>query len=224
MKILIVEDEKKLAEPLKKGLEENAFVVDLSFDGEEGLYMAETYSYDAVVLDIMLPKMDGLKVLARLREKKINVPVLMLTARGEIDDRVRGLNAGADDYIAKPFDFSELLARLKAVIRRNKGEASPVIMIGDLTMDINSRTVKRNNGEIKLSSREYTLLQYLALNRGKVISRSELTEHLYDMDFDLDSNVIDVYINFLRNKIDKDQDRKLIHTVRGAGYILKENK
>lgn len=222
MKILIIEDEKKLAEILKKGFEEHPFVVDLSFDGEEGLYMAETYSYDAVILDIMLPKMDGFTILGKLRGKKIDVPILILTARGEVEDRIKGLNIGADDYIIKPFEFSELLARIKAVIRRNKGKASPVITINDLTIDINSRTVRRSNTDIKLSTKEYNILEYLALNRGRIISRTELVEHIYDIDFDLDSNVIDVYINYLRNKIDKDYNKKLIHTVRGAGYILKE--
>lgn len=221
MKALIIEDEKNLAEILKKGLEEHSFIVELSFDGEEGLYMAETFDYDAVILDIMLPKLDGLTVLDKLRAKKIDVPVLMLTARGEIGDRVKGLNAGADDYIVKPFEFPELLARLKAVIRRNKGESSPLIEVDGLTIDINSRTVRRNGREISLSSKEYTILEYLALNKGRIISRIELTEHIYDMDFDLDSNIIDVYINYLRNKMDKGRDRKLIHTVRGAGYILK---
>ena len=224
MRVLIIEDEKNLAEILKKGLEENSFTVDLSFDGEEGFYMAETYTYDAVILDIMLPKMDGLTILTGLREKKIDVPVLMLTAKGEIEDRVKGLNTGADDYIAKPFEFSELLARLKAVIRRNKGKASPFITIDNLTIDTNSRTVKRGNKEIKLSAKEYNILEYLILNKGRIISRTELTEHIYDMDFDLDSNIIDVYINYLRNKIDKDYSRKIIHTVRGIGYILKEDK
>ncbi len=221
MKVLIIEDEKNLAEILKKGLEEHSFIVELSFDGEEGLYMAESFDYDAVILDIMLPKLDGLSVLDKLRAKKMDVPVLMLTARGEIGDRVKGLNTGADDYIVKPFEFPELLARLKAVIRRNKGESSPLIEADGLTIDINSRTVRRDGSEIKLSSREYAILEYLALNRGRIISRTELTEHIYDMDFDLDSNIIDVYINYLRNKIDKGRDRKLIHTVRGAGYILK---
>jgi len=223
MKILIIEDEKRLAETLKKGLEENSFAVDLSFDGEEGLYMAETSQYDALLLDIMLPKIDGFTVLNRLREKKNNVPVIMLTARSEIGSRVEGLNKGADDYIAKPFDFSELLARLNAVIRRNKGSASPVIEIDDLIIDINSRNVKRGGDRIDLSSREYVILEYLALNKDRVISRTELSEHVYDMDSDLDSNIINVYINYLRNKIDKGRDKKMIQTVRGAGYIIREN-
>ncbi len=224
MRILIIEDEKSLAKILKKGLEENSFTVDLAFDGEEGLYMAETYPFDAVILDIMLPVMDGLTILDKLRAKNIDVPVLMLTAKGEVEDRVKGLNIGADDYIAKPFDFSELLARLKSVIRRNKGKASSLITINDLTIDMNSHVVKRGEEEIKLSAKEYKILEYLALNRGRIISRTELIEHVYDTDFDLDSNVIDVYINYLRNKIDKGFDKHLIHTLRGAGYILKEDK
>lgn len=221
MRILVIEDEKRLAAILKKGLEESGFVVDVALDGEDGLFMAETYPYDAVLLDILLPKVDGLKVLKTLRAKKIGVPVLMLTAKGELEDRVRGLNLGADDYLIKPFDFSELLARLNTVIRRSMGKASPVIVIDDLILDMNAKTVTRSGKEINLSAKEYNLLEYLALNSGRVIGRTELTEHLYDTEFDLDSNVIDVYVNYLRNKIDKGYDRQLIVTVRGAGYVLK---
>lgn len=221
MRILIIEDEKNLAAILKKGLEENGFSVDLSFEGEDGLYQAESCPYDAVLLDIMLPKIDGLSVLNKLRERKVAVPVLMLTSRGELEDRIKGLNTGADDYIVKPFDFTELLARLKAVIRRSSSKASPVISIDDLTIDMNSKTVTRSGKDIKLSAKEFNLLEYLALNSGRVISRTELTEHMYDTEFDLDSNIIDVYINYLRNKIDKGSRNQLIHTIRGAGYILK---
>ncbi|CAG0954204.1 response regulator transcription factor [Geobacter sp.] len=221
MKILIIEDEKRMAGILKKGLEENAFIVDLAGDGEEGLYMAENYPYDAVLLDIMLPVMDGLTVLNALRSKRSEVPVLLITARGEIESRIKGLNFGADDYIVKPFDFHELLARLKSVIRRSKGKPSPLVAIDDLSLDTNSRSVSRGGREIRLSATEYNLLEYLALNSDRVISRTELTEHIYDTDFDRDSNVIDVYVNHLRNKLDKGFDRQLIHTVRGAGYILK---
>jgi DNA-binding response OmpR family regulator len=224
MKVLIVEDEKDLALTLKKGLEENSFAVDVSHDGEEGLFMAENYPYDVLLLDIMLPKMDGLAVLNTLRKKKIDIPVVMLTARGEVEDRIKGLNIGADDYIAKPFDFSELLARLRSVIRRSKGKPAPVIDIGDLTLDTNSREVRRGGRDIKLSAREYNMLEYLALNKNRVIGRTELMEHIYEMDADPDSNIIDVYINYLRNKIDKDCAVQLIHTVRGAGYVLKEGK
>lgn len=222
MKILIVEDEERLATLLKKGLEENAFVVDLSFDGEEGLYMAETFPYDAVILDVMLPKFDGFTVLGKLREQEIAVPVLMLTARGEVENRVKGLNLGADDYLPKPFDFSELLARLTAIIRRNKGQPTSRIQIADLCLDVNSKTVTRNGTKIKLSAKEYAILEYLVLNKGRVISRTEFSEHVYDMNFDLDSNIIDVYINRLRNKIEPDANHKIIHTERGSGYILKE--
>lgn len=222
MRVLIVEDEKNLARILKKGFEENSFTVELSHDGEEGLYMAETFPFDAVILDIMLPKLDGISVLERLREKKIAVPVIMLTAKGEVEDRVAGLNTGADDYVPKPFDFSELLARLRAVIRRNKGTASSLIQFGDLEIDTNSQTVRRASREIKLSAKEYRILEYFIMNRERVISRAELIDHVYETDYDLDSNVIDVYINYLRNKIDKGFDTQLIHTVRGAGYVLKE--
>jgi DNA-binding response OmpR family regulator len=198
MRILVVEDEKRLAAILKKGLEESGFVVDVALDGDEGLFKAETYPYDAVILDILLPKVDGLTVLKTLRAKKIVVPVLMLTAKGELDDRVRGLNLGADDYLIKPFDFSELLARLNTIIRRSMGKASPIIVIDDLFLDMNSKTVTRSGKEINLSAKEYNLLEYLALNSGRVIGRTELTEHLYNTEFDLDSNVIDVYVNYLK--------------------------
>ncbi len=224
MKVLIVEDEKELALTLKKGLEENSFAVDVSHDGEDGLFMAENYPYDVLLLDIMLPKMDGLAILNTLRKKKIDIPVVLLTARGEVEDRIKGLNIGADDYIAKPFDFSELLARLRSVIRRSKGKPAPVIVIGDLTIDTNSREIRRGGRDIKLSAKEYNMLEYLALNKNRVIGRTELMEHIYEMDADPDSNIIDVYINYLRNKIDKDFSVQLIHTVRGAGYVLKEGK
>lgn len=221
MRIHIIEDEKNLAAILKKGLEENGFTADISLDGEEGLYKAENYPYDAIILDIMLPKIDGLTILNTLRGKKIDVPVLMLTAKGEVDDKVKGLTTGADDYISKPFDFTELLARLRSVIRRSKGKPTPLITVGNLTIDTNSRSVSRSGKEIRLTAKEYNILEYLALNKGRVISRTELSEHVYDTEFDLDSNVIDVYINYLRNKIDKGHGEQLIHTIRGAGYVLK---
>ena len=224
MKILVVEDEKRLASLIKKGLEENCFVVDICFDGEEGLYMAETFPYDAVILDVMLPKLDGFAVLGNLRNKGIEVPVLMLTARGEIENRVKGLNIGADDYIPKPFDFAELLARLTAVIRRNKGQPTSQIQIIDLYLDLNSKTATKGGAKISLSAKEYAILEYLALNKNRVISRTEFSEHVYDMNFDHDSNVIDVYINRLRNKIDKGHKHKLIYTKRGLGYVLKDER
>jgi DNA-binding response OmpR family regulator len=220
MKILIVEDEQRLAALLKKRLEEQSYAVDLCFDGEEGLYMAETFPYDAVLLDVMLPKMDGFTVLDTLRRQGNEVPVLMLTARTEVESRVKGLNRGADDYIPKPFDFTELLARLTAVIRRNKGQPASTVQVADLCLDLNAKTAFREGREIILSAKEYAVLEYLVLNKGRVISRTEFSEHVYDGDFDLDSNIIDVYINKLRNKIDKDRQHKLILTKRGVGYYI----
>lgn len=222
MKVLVIEDEQDLAEIIKQGLEEHAFAVDLSHDGEEGLFMAEHYPYDAIVLDLMLPVMDGFTVLSRLRAKRVKVPVVVLTARGSMGDKVKGLDTGADDYLVKPFEFPELVARLKAVIRRNRGEASPLIVIDTLAIDLNSRTVTRDDEEIKLSSREYRILAYLALNKGRVLSREQIAEYIYDPDHDLDSNVIDVYISYLRNKIDRGKGKKLIQTIRGEGYTLRD--
>jgi DNA-binding response OmpR family regulator len=220
MKVLVIEDERRLANLLKKGLEEHAFAVDLCFDGAEGLFQAETAPYDAIVLDVMLPKMDGFAVLAKLRGKGLDVPVIMLTARGEVENRIKGLNSGADDYLPKPFDFAELLARLTAVIRRSKGKADSHLQIAGLRIDLNAKTVSRDGEPVQLSQKEYAILEYLVLNRGKVISRTEFSEHVYDMNFDLDSNIIDVFVNRLRKKIDKDHDKPLIQTRRGEGYFI----
>ncbi len=222
MKILIIEDEKKLAQLMKKGLEENSFTVDLSHDGEEGMYMATEFFYDAILLDLTLPKKDGLEILSSLRTGKSEVPVLVITARGGVEQKIQGLNLGADDYIAKPFDLNELIARLRTVIRRSKGKPSPFIVIEDLVVDTNAQRVQRGGKEISLTAKEFALLEYLALNAGRVISRTELMEHIYDTDSEGDSNVIDVYINYLRNKIDKGVDVQLIQTRRGAGYLMKE--
>ncbi|WP_420208122.1 response regulator transcription factor [Candidatus Electronema sp. JC] len=222
MKILVVEDDKRLAALIKRGLEENAFVVDLCHDGEEGLYLAETSPYDAAVLDVMMPKMDGFTMLSKLREQGNEVPVIMLTARGEVESRIKGLNSGADDYLAKPFDFAELVARLTAVIRRSKGQPASMLCIADLSLDLNAKSVARGGVEVSLSAKEYAILEYLAFNRNRVVSRTELSEHVYDMNFDLDSNIIDVYINRLRKKIDKGHGLPLIQTKRGEGYMIKE--
>lgn len=223
MKILVVEDDRRLSSLIKRGLEEHAFVVDLCHDGEEGLYLAETSPYDAIVLDVMMPEMDGFTMLRKLREQSNEVPVIMLTARGEVENRIKGLNSGADDYLAKPFDFMELVARLTAVIRRSKGQPASMLCIADLGLDLNAKSVMRGGVDIPLSAKEYAILEYLALNRNRVISRTELSEHVYDMNFDLDSNIIDVYINRLRKKIDKGHDLSLIQTKRGEGYMLKED-
>ena len=221
MKILIIEDEKKLARLLKQGLEENGFTVDLAHDGSDGQYQVENYAYDAVLLDLMLPEVDGLTILASLRNQGNDVPVLIITARGEVEDRIRGLNLGADDYLAKPFDLDELIARLRALIRRSRGKPSPLFTVGDLAIDTNARTVSRAGIAIALSAREYAILVYLALHAGRVVSRTELIEHIYATDYEWDSNVIDVYISYLRTKIDKGSPAPLIQTVRGAGYLLK---
>ncbi len=222
MKILVVEDEIELANIIKRGLEENGFMVDLAYDGKEGLFYSINYTYDAILLDINLPEMNGFEVLTNLRKEHIDLPVIILTAKGEVSDRIKGLNSGADDYISKPFDLLELLARLNAVIRRSKGKASPLIEVSDLIINTNNKVVTRAGKEIKLSAREYNLLEYLALNCNKVVTRTEISEHNYEEDFDLESNIIDVYINYLRNKIDKGFSKTLIHTVRGIGYILEE--
>jgi DNA-binding response OmpR family regulator len=221
MRILIVEDEKSLADIIKKGLEEEGYAVDVVYNGEEGLFMAENEPSDLIILDIMLPVIDGITILKKIRKAGIKTPVLMLTAKDTIMDKVSGLDSGADDYLTKPFAFEELLARIRALLRRNTEVKTSVIMIGDLTIDIVTHEVKREGKDILLSAREYALLEYMAINRNKVLSRTALTEHLYDQDFDLDSNVIDVFINRIRNKIDRGYDTKLIHTMRGTGYILK---
>lgn len=222
MRILLVEDEKGLAAIIKKGLEENGYSVDMAHDGEEGLYMAKNYPVDVIILDIMLPIMDGLSILKNIREQEISIPVLILTAKDTVPDKIKGLDTGADDYLSKPFDFSELLARVRALIRRSGDVKEALIRIADMEIDTATHEVKRSGRLILLSAKEYALLEYLAYHKGHVVSRFDITEHIYSEEFDLDSNVIDVYINFLRKKIDKDFDTKLIHTVRGAGYILRE--
>jgi len=222
MHLLIVEDEKSLAGIIKKGLEEEGYAVDVTYDGEEGLFMAENEPSDLIILDIMLPRIDGMTILKRIRKKGIQTPVLMLTARDTVKDKVAGLDSGADDYLTKPFSFEELLARIRALLRRDSDAKTAVIGVEDLTIDMATHQVKRTGREIQLSAREYALLEYMTLNKNKALSRTTLSEHLYDHDFDLDSNVIDVFINRIRNKIDRGFKKKLIHTLRGAGYMLKE--
>ncbi|MFQ5673271.1 MAG: heavy metal response regulator transcription factor [Nitrospinales bacterium] len=222
MRILIIEDEKKVAGFIKKGLEEETYAVDVAYDGEEGLYLARENLYDLIILDIMLPKMDGLEVLTRLREDKIDTPILLLTAKDSVEDRVRGLNKGADDYLTKPFAFSELLARTRVLLRRGKTERQTVLQIADLTLDLLSHKVKRDGEEIELTGKEYSLLEYFMRNREKVLTRTMIAEHVWDYNFDTFTNVIDVYINHLRKKIDKNHPKKLLHTLRGVGYVMKE--
>jgi len=220
MRILLIEDEKNLANIIKKGLQEEGYSVDVAYDGEEGLYMAENLPADVIVLDIMLPKLDGLTILKTIRGKGIKTPVILLTAKDAVLDKIKGLDTGADDYLTKPFEFGELLARIRALFRRIGEQKSPVIIIDDLEINTASHKVKRAGKKIDLSPREYAILEYLAYNKDRVLTRIEITEHIYDESFDLDSNIVDVYINYLRTKIDKDSDKKLIHTIRGTGYML----
>jgi len=222
MRVLIVEDEQRLAENVARSLHESAgYAVDLAPDGEEALYMAETNPYDLVILDLMLPKVDGLSVLCRLRSSGAQVPVLVLTARDEKESVVALLNAGADDYVAKPFDLGELLARAKALIRRGKGQSTPVLKVGDLEISTSDLVVRRNGKPVNLTAMEYRVLEYLAHRPGAVVSKTELLEHLYDFNWERFSNVIEVYISGLRRKLEDSGDAKLIHTLRGQGYMLR---
>jgi len=220
MKLLVAEDHAKLARSIATGLREEGYSVDLTFDGNEAAHLLASNQYDCVILDIMLPGKEGWAVLDETRQRGNRAPVLCLTARDAPEDRVKGLDLGADDYLIKPFDWDELLARVRALIRRAHGQASVVIRISDLEINTLSKTVKRGSSTITLSAREYALLHYLALRAGQVVSRTDVWEHLYDQEEELSSNVVDVYIGYLRSKIDKPFDVKLIHTRRGHGYML----
>jgi heavy metal response regulator len=222
MRILLVEDEKKVASFIKKGLEEEFYSVDVAYDGKEGQRLAVTEEYDLIILDIMLPFKDGFTVLKELRNEKISIPVLFLTAKDTLSDKVQGLDSGADDYLPKPFAFEELLARVRALLRRTTAEKNLILKVLDLSLDIQTHSVTRNNIEIALTPKEYSILEYLLRNKNRVISRTMLSEHVYDYHFDSDTNVIDVYINKLRNKIDKGFDVSIIHTIRGVGYMIKD--
>jgi len=225
LRVLVVEDEKRLAENVARALREGAgYAVDIAGDGEEGLYLAESSSYDLMVLDLMLPKLDGQSLLAQYRKKGHATPVLVLTARDEKENVVRLLNEGADDYVSKPFDLGEFLARAKALVRRGKGQRSPVLSVADLQLNTIERTVRRGQKQIALVPMEYRVLEYLAHRPRAVISKSELLEHLYDYNWEKFSNVIEVYISGLRRKIDSNYPVKLIHTVRGHGYVLRPER
>ncbi len=221
MRILIVEDEKKVAGFIKKGLEEETYAVDVAYDGEEGFHLADMNQYDMIILDLMLPKMDGLEVLTRLRDKKVSTPILLLTAKDAVDDKVTGLNKGADDYLTKPFAFSELLARIRSLLRRGQAETQTELKVGDLILDMVSHKVSREGEEIELTGKEYSLLEYFMRNEGKVLTRTMIAEHVWDYNFDTFTNVIDVYVNHLRKKIDKKYPAKLLHTLRGVGYVMR---
>jgi DNA-binding response OmpR family regulator len=216
VRILVVEDEEDLARTLKRALEEEGFAVDLSFDGEDGLFRATEIAYDAIVLDLMLPRLDGWELLRRLREKGSRTPVLVLTARDAVDDRVEGLDLGADDYLTKPFALTELFARLRALIRRSSGLAASTLVVGDIEIDTASRTVTRAGQRVDLTAREYAILELLATRRGVLVTRPIICEHIYDDDTDVLSNVIDVHVAALRRKL----GTSLIQTRRGQGYII----
>lgn len=223
MRLLIIEDDPKLAPLLARGLREEGFAVDVAHDGEDGAYRALEQDYDTIVLDVMLPGLDGFEVLRRLRGKGRRTPVLMLTARGAVRDRVRGLNSGADDYLRKPFDFEELLARIHALLRRAAPQPDLRLAAGDLVLNPQSREATRGGVAVDLTAKEFAILEYLLRHRGRVISRTELSEHAWDENFDAMSNVIDVTVYRLREKIDR-RGPPLVHTVRGAGYVLREEK
>ena len=224
MKILVVEDEPKLVSFVKKGLEEQSCEVDVAFDGQTGRAMALDNAYDVIVLDVNLPKMNGFDVVQSLRQDRITTPVLMLTAMGSMDSKLMGFEAGADDYLVKPFEFRELMARLRALTKRSADVGLPnsVLKVADLELDLNEKIARRGDRRIDLTAKEFALLDYLMRNRGRVVSRVDIAEKVWDVHFDTGTNVIDVYVNFLRKKIDKDFPQKLIHTVIGMGYILKD--
>lgn len=223
MKLLVIEDERIIADSLKKGLEQEGFVVDVAYDGQEGYDFALNEEYDVILLDLMLPFMDGLTICKKLRENKKTTPILMLTAKGEVEDKVSGLNIGADDYLAKPFDFSEVVARVKALGRRPKEIKAEKIQVADLVVNLTDLKVKRGSTSIDLSKKEYALLEYLARNSGKVVTKEKIMENVWNFDADILPNTVEVYIGYLRNKIDKPfKGEKLIKTVRGFGYSLGE--
>ncbi len=224
MRILIAEDEEDMNRLIKKSLEKEGYGVDACFDGKEALYYLEHTDYDAAILDIMMPEADGLTVLKAIRKKGLDLPVMFLTAKDSIPDRVLGLDSGADDYLIKPFDFDELLARVRSMTRKRTPHTSSAITIGDLTLDTGSHTVTRAGKTIDLSSREYSILEYMCMNPGIVLSREKIEDHIWNYDYSGGSNVVDVYISYLRKKIDGGQSHKLIRTVWGAGWMIKEDQ
>jgi len=222
MRILVVEDEDKIAGLIRRGLREEGYAVDIAKDGIEGEFLASTNDYDVIIMDVMLPKKDGISLCASLRLKRIATPVIMVTAKDAVSDKVKGLDSGADDYLTKPFAFEELLARIRSLLRKGDNNSAVRLRVGALEMDIISHKVSREGKDIVLTSKEYALLEYLMRNAGSVITRTMIAEHVWDINFDTDTNVIDVYINYLRRKIDDGFKNNLIQTVRGRGYIIKE--
>lgn len=226
MKILLVEDDHKISSSIKRGLELEAFAVDTAFNGETGYDLASTEDYDVIVLDLMLPLMDGMEVCKNLRADGVNTPVLMLTAKSQVSDKVNGLNIGADDYLAKPFSFVELVARIKALARRPKQTTTNVLTIDNLSLDLNKFEVKRDNEVVKLSKKEFALLEYLIRNKNQILKKDQIIDKVWNFDADILPNTVEVYVGYLRNKIDKPfkGQKKLIHTVRGFGYKISEDK
>ncbi|MFH1092739.1 MAG: response regulator transcription factor [Candidatus Omnitrophota bacterium] len=224
MRILLIEDEKKIASFIKRGLKEEHYAVDVAYDGENGLFLADTSQYDLIIIDIMLPGKNGINVCREIRSEKVDVPILFLSAKSGLDDKIVGLDAGADDYLTKPFAFEELLARIRALLRRKRKNKTTTLSVLDLTLDQLSHTVMRDGKQISLTSKEYSLLEYLMLNAEHVVTRTMISEHVWNEDFDSFSNVIDVYIKFLRNKIDSGFERQLIRSIRGTGYMLTQRK
>ena len=222
MRILVVEDEKKVASFIQRGLEGEGFTVDVAYDGESGVEMGSANSYDLILMDIMLPKMDGLEAIKALREKDVSAPVLCLTAKDTVEDIVAGLDSGSDDYLTKPFAFAELLARVRALVRRGTQERGAEITYADLRLDPVAHKVWRGDSEIDLTAKEYALLEFFMRNPETTLTRTMIAEHVWDYTFDSFTNIIDVYVNYLRKKVDRDYAKKLIHTVRGIGYVLKE--
>ena len=221
MRILVIEDEKKIADFIRRGLKEEGYATDVAYDGENGYFLAKTNDYDLILLDLMLPKIDGVTVCKRLKEERVASPIIMLTAKDTTREKVAGLDSGADDYLTKPFAFEELLARIRAVLRKRESKELTKLKVDDLELDLITHRVARAGKEIELTAKEYALLEYLMRNAGTVVTRTMISEHVWDIDFDTFTNVIDVYINYLRNKIDSNFKKKLIQTIRGRGYILK---
>ena len=224
MAILLIEDERKVANFITRGLQEEEYEIDCAYDGEEGLEKALGGEYEGIILDLMLPKRDGISLLRELRARGNRTPVLVLTAKGTIQDKVIGLDSGADDYLAKPFHFEELTARIRSMLRRSTVEKSTQLQVGDLVLDTISHKAKRGEEDIELTSREYSLLEYLMRNADRVLSRSVITQHVWNYNFDIESNLVDVYINRLRNKIELNDMPKLIHSIRGVGYVMREGE
>lgn len=225
MRLLIVEDDARVAGFVAKGLRQEGYAVDHAANGEDGLHLATTEPYDTAIVDIMLPKLDGITLIERLRSKKIATPVLILSARDSVDDRVKGLQAGGDDYLVKPFAFAELLARIQALLRRANAIVEPTqLKVGTLVMDLVKRKVTRQNIEIELQAKEFALLEYLMRSAGRIVSKTMIMEHVWDYNFDPQTNVVEARVCRLRDKVDRSYDKKLIHTIRGAGYLLEEKE